>query len=56
MSRPRLPFFLPWVKVHILIRSITNRIWPEEQWRIIKPELRRALEMRRDLSRAPWWN
>jgi len=42
--------------VSLLIRAITSRIWPEDDWRMIKPELRRALEIRRDLSRAPWWN
>ena len=52
----RLPFLLPWVKVNLLSRSITCRIWPEDDWRIIKPELRGALEMRRDMSRAHWWN
>jgi hypothetical protein len=42
--------------VNLVIRSTTSRIWPEAQWRTIKPELRRALQVRRDLSRAPWWN
>ena len=56
MNETRLPYLLPWVKVNVLIRSITGRVWPEEEWKIIKPHLRRALEIRRDLSRAPWWN
>jgi hypothetical protein len=52
----RLPYLLPWVKVNLLIRSITGRIWPEDQWRIIKPQLRRALEVRIQLGREGWWN
>ena len=51
-----LPFLVPSMTVSLLIRAITSRIWPEDDWRMIKPELRRALEIRRDLSRAPWWN
>jgi hypothetical protein len=34
------------VKVNLLIRSITGRIWHEDQWRVIKPQLRQALEIR----------
>ena len=56
MSEPRLPFLLLWVAVNVLIRTITGRVWPEDERKVIKPHLRRALEMRRDLSRAPWWN
>ena len=52
----RLPFLLPWIKVNLLIRSIAQRTWPEAEWRIIKPHLRRALEVRRDVSREAWWN
>ena len=51
-----LPFLFPWLKVNLLIHSITHHTWPEEQWCIVKPQLRRALEIRRDLSRAGWWN
>jgi hypothetical protein len=56
MSGARVPFLLPWVKVHILIRSITAYTWPEDQWRIVKPLLRRALEIRGELRREGWWN
>jgi hypothetical protein len=53
----RLPYLLPWVKVNLLIRSITQRIWPDEEWRIVKPQLRRALEIRIELARETWrWN
>jgi hypothetical protein len=40
MNGDRLPYLLPWVKVNLLIRSITQRTWPEDQWRVIKPQLR----------------
>jgi len=52
----RLPFLLPWVTVNLLIRSITSRSWEERAWAIAKAHLGRALEIRRDLSRAQWWN
>jgi hypothetical protein len=52
----RLPYLLPWVKVNLLIHSITGRIWPEDQWSIIKPQLRCALEIRSQLGREGWRN
>ena len=48
----RLPYLLPWVRVLLLIRSITStscEAWPE-----VKPVLRRALEMRRQIARDGW--
>ena len=51
-----LPHLFPWLKVKLLIRSITSQIWPDEQWRILKPELRRALEIRSQIRREGWWN
>jgi hypothetical protein len=36
--------------------AATCRIWLEEQWRIINPQLRRALKIRRHLGRQGWWN
>jgi len=56
MNGHRLPYLLPWVKVNMVIRSITRATWPDEQWRILKPELRRALEMRSQLRRGGRWN
>jgi hypothetical protein len=52
----RLPCLLPWVRVLILIRSITLTTWGYEAWPQIKPVLRRALEMRRQIARDGWWN
>ena len=51
----RLPFLLPWVKVNLLIRSITSRTWDERARPIAKAHLGRA-EIRRDPSRAGWRN
>jgi hypothetical protein len=42
----RLPYLLPWVRVLLLIRSITSTTWAHEAWPEVKPVLRRALEMR----------
>jgi hypothetical protein len=47
----RLPFLLPWIKVNLLIRSITGRVWDDRIWLIAKSHLGRALEIRRDLAR-----
>jgi len=52
----RLPYLLPWVKVNLLIRSVTQHNWPEAQWRLVRPRLRRALEIRSQLRREGWWN
>jgi len=50
-----LPYLLPWVRVLLLIRSITSTTWGHEAWEV-KPVLRRALEMRRQIAREGWWN
>jgi len=47
-----LPYLLPWVRVLLLIRSITSTTWGHEAWPEVKPVLRRALEMRNGRSRA----
>jgi hypothetical protein len=36
------PFLLPWVRVLLLIRSITSTTWGHEAWPEVKPILRRA--------------
>jgi len=38
----RLPYLLPWVRVLLLIRSITSTTWGAEAWPEVKPVLRRA--------------
>jgi len=42
--------------VLLLIRSITSTTWGREAWPQVKPVLRRALEMRRQIAREGWWN
>jgi hypothetical protein len=54
MSHP--PYLVPWVRVLILIRSITSTTWGHEAWPQVKPVLRRALEMRRQVAREGWSN
>jgi len=50
------PFLLPWVRVLLLIRSITSTSWGHTAWPEVKPVRRRALEMRRQIAREGWWN
>jgi hypothetical protein len=50
------PFLLPWVRVLLLIRSITSTTWGHEASPQVRPVLRRALEMRRQIARDGWWN
>jgi hypothetical protein len=51
-----LPYLLPWVRVLLLTRSITSTTWGHEAWSEVKPVLRHALEMRRQVAREGWWN
>jgi hypothetical protein len=51
-----LPYLLPWVRVLLLIRSITSTTWGHEMWPEVKPGRRRALEMRRQIARDGWLN
>jgi hypothetical protein len=51
-----LPYLLPWVRVLLLIRSITSTDRDDTTWRLVQPVLRRALEMRRQIAREGWWN
>jgi hypothetical protein len=47
-----VPCLLPWVRVLLLIRSITSTTWGHEAWPEVKPVLRRALERCAGRSRA----
>jgi hypothetical protein len=51
-----LPYILPWVRLLILIRSITSTEWDEPAGRLVQPILRQTLEMRRQIAREGWWN
>jgi hypothetical protein len=50
------PFLLSWVRVLLLIRSITSTDWDDPTRRLVQPILRRALEMRRQIAHEGWWN
>ena len=52
----RLPYLLPWIRVLFLIESLTSTSWSVETWPSVKPLLRRALELRRQIAREGWWN
>jgi hypothetical protein len=52
----RLPYLLSWVRVLFLIRSITSTTWGHEASPEVKPLLRHALEIRRQIARDGWWN
>jgi hypothetical protein len=45
-----LPYLLPWVRVLLLIRSITSTDWGDATGRLAQPILRRALDMRRRIA------
>lgn len=42
---------LPWVRVLLLIRCIASTTWGHAVWPEVKPVLRRALGMRRQIAR-----
>jgi hypothetical protein len=44
-----LPYLLRWIRVLLLIRSITSTTCGHEAWPQVRPLLRRALEMRRKM-------
>ena len=54
MSHP--PYLLPWARVLFLICSIKSTTWGHEAWPLVKPLLRRALAMRKQIARDGWWN
>jgi hypothetical protein len=51
-----LPYLLPWVRVMLLIRSITSTDWDQRTWALVQPVLRRAHKMRRQIAREGGWN
>jgi hypothetical protein len=46
----------PWLPLHLAIRTMTLTIWDAETWPAVRAELRKALRLRRELERTPWWN
>jgi hypothetical protein len=51
----RLPAWAP-PRRALLIRRLRTSQWDAESWPIAKRELWRALKLRHELSRGPWWN
>ena len=41
---------------NIAIEHITSTTWGHEAWPEVRPVLRRALEMRRQIAPEGWWN
>jgi hypothetical protein len=50
-----LPYILPWVRVLVLIRSITSTEWDETTGRLVQPYFA-GRWMRRQIARHGWWN
>jgi hypothetical protein len=50
------PYLLPWVRLLLLILDLRSTTWGHARWPHVKPRLRRALEMRRQIARDGWWN
>jgi hypothetical protein len=50
------PYLLPWVRLLLLIHDLRSTTWGHARWPHVKPRLRRALEMRRQIARDGWWN
>ena len=44
------------MRVQHLLRSMLGTRWDSETWPTAKAELRRALELRRELAHDRWWN
>ncbi len=45
----------PWLRLTLLLRTMLNTRWGDA-WPRIKPEIRRAVELRRQVERAGWFN
>lgn len=52
----RLPFLLPWLRLELLVRSITSTMWDAQAWPVVRAELGPALRMRAAVRREGWWN
>ena len=56
MSGPRLPFLLPWVRLHLLIRSIRTTTWDDATWPTVQVALARGIDMRQQIDREGGWS
>lgn len=52
---PPLVWCHPWLRVHSLLRVMLGTWWEAETWPTINAELKKALQMRREIQRAGWF-
>jgi len=50
-----LPYLLPWLKVHLVIRQIRSRTWDSAAWPVMKEALRDALRLRSQMQQRRGW-
>jgi hypothetical protein len=46
----------PWVRISRAFRSVLSTRWDATTWPITKAEMTKALELRRQIRRAGWFN
>jgi len=46
----------PWVRISRTFRSVLSARWDATTWPITKAEMAKALELRRQIRRAGWFN
>ena len=46
----------PWLRIERLIRSILETRWDNKTWPTMKATLKRALEERKKMKQAEWFN
>jgi len=46
----------PWVRITRAFRSLLSTRWDAKTWPITKVEMAKALELRRQIRRAGWFN
>jgi hypothetical protein len=51
-----MPFYLPWIRVALLIQQIRATTWDDTTWTPVKEALRRALALQIPMRRQAWWN
>ncbi|MBI2200300.1 MAG: hypothetical protein HYU42_17140 [Candidatus Rokubacteria bacterium] len=46
----------PWLRVERLLREMPRGRWDLQTWKLVKPEIRKALDEWRRIERAAWFN
>ena len=52
----RMHLLRPCVRIELLIRTMLPSTWAPEAWPVVKHELVKAMELRRQLARGGWFN